>query len=67
MSAARSALRRRGLSLAESGADAVLDMSEASGTSVETGLAAVPDVLDEALGLTPSDHNVTNFETHHII
>ncbi|WP_259853636.1 hypothetical protein [Brevibacterium casei] len=42
-------------------------MSEASGTSVETGLAAVPDVLDEALGLTPSDHNVTNFETHHII
>lgn len=67
MSAARSALRRRGLSLAESGADTVLDVSEAAATSVEAGLAAVPDVLDEAFGLTPSDHNVTSFETHHII
>ena len=67
MTTARKALRRRALTLAESGADAVLDASEATGARVETTLAAVPDVLDEAFDLTPSDHSLTNFETHHII
>lgn len=55
MAAARSVLRRRALSLAESGADAVLDGSAATAARVETALAAVPDVLDEAFGLTPTD------------
>ena len=63
MSAARSALRRRALALAESGADAVLDGSEAAATRVETALAAVPDVLDEAVGLTPTEYKVTNLVT----
>lgn len=67
MTAARSALRRRAQSLAESGADAVLDASKTAAEKVENGLAVVPDVLDEAVGLTPSEHKVTKFETLHFI
>jgi len=63
MSAARSALRRRAQSLAESSAGAVLDGSEGAATRVESALAAVPDVMHEAVGLTPTDYKVTNLVT----
>lgn len=52
-SAIRATARKRGLKLLEVGSDAILNSSEAMAERVEAGLAAVPDVLDEAFGLEP--------------
>lgn len=51
--AIRASAIKRGLKLLEVGSDAILDGSEAMAERVEAGLAAVPDVLDEAVGLEP--------------
>lgn len=63
----RNTFRNKVIRQIEGCADQLLDRSEVAATRVESGLAVLPDILDEAVGLTPvatrSDLKVSNLVT----